>query len=186
MVRPSYPSLFWCYLRIGASAFGGGMAALPVFEAELVNRRHWLTPAEVAEAYAISQSIPGVIMINFAVLSGLRLAGKRAAILAAVTVALPSFFIILLLAALFGDRWENRWVAGALSGLRPAVVAMIAGAAIRLGRASLRSPIGWLLAAAGAALMLARVIGPVPLILTGAGAGLLIHQASRWMGRPTP
>lgn len=175
MVRPSYPSLFWSYLRIGASAFGGGMAALPVFEAELANRRHWLTPAEVAEAYAISQSIPGVIMVNFAVFSALRVAGKRAAVLAAVTVALPAFFLILALAAFMGDRWANRWVAGALAGLRPAVVALIAGAAIRLGRASLRSPLLLLAAAASTGLMLGRVMGPVPLILIGAGAGLAGH-----------
>lgn len=179
MTRPGYPSLFWSYLRIGATAFGGGLAALPVFEAELVNRRHWLVPAEVVEAYAIAQSIPGVIIINFAVFSALRVAGKRAAVLAAVTVALPAFFIILALAAFFGERWSNRWVAGALDGLRPAVIAIIAGAAIRLGRDGLRSPLFLLAAATGAGLMLGRVLGPVPLILIGAAAGLAAHLFRR-------
>ena len=58
MTRPPHLSLFWSYLRIGAFAFGGGLAALPVFEAELVRRRRWLSSADVAEAYAISQSVP--------------------------------------------------------------------------------------------------------------------------------
>jgi len=179
MTRPTYPALAWSFLRIGATAFGGGMAALPVFEAELAARRRWLTSAEVAEEYAIAQSVPGVIIVNFAVLAGLRLAGKRAAVLSAVAVALPSFFVILALAALVGTRWDNRWVAGALAGLRPAVVALIAGAAVRLGRRHLRSPLLLAAAAAGAALMLGRVLGPVPLILAGAGAGLAVHGFRR-------
>lgn len=175
MSRPAYFSLFLSFFRIGAGAFGGGMAALPVFDAELVTRRKWLTPAETAEAYAISQSVPGVIIVNFSVLSGLRLSGKRGALVAAVAVALPAFLVILALAALFAGRWENRWIAAALAGLRPAVVAIIAGAAIRLGRANLRSPLLWLAAALGAGLMLARILAPVPLIFIGAGAGLAFH-----------
>ena len=179
MSRPPLHSLAWSFLKIGAGAFGGGMAALPVFEAEVVRRRRWLAPAEVAEAYAISQSVPGVIIVNFAVLTGLRLAGKRGALVAAVAVALPAFFIILALAALFGGRWEHRWIAAALSGLRPAVVALIAGAAIRLGRESLRSPLLLLAAATSAGLMLAKILGPVPLILIGAAAGLALHFVRR-------
>ena len=179
MSRQSLHSIFWSFLRIGAGAFGGGMAALPVFEAELATRRLWLTPHDVAETYAISQSVPGVIIVNFAVLAGLRLGGKRGALVAALAVALPAYFIILVLAVLFAGRWENRWVAAALSGLRPAVVAVVAGAAIRLGRGQLRAPLAWLAAAAGAALMLAKILPPIPLILLGAGMGLAIHFARR-------
>jgi chromate transporter len=179
MLRPALHAIFGSFLRIGAGAFGGGMAALPVFEAELVRRRQWFSPAETAEAYAISQSVPGVIIVNFAVLAGLRLAGKRGALVAAIAVALPAFFIILALAALFAGRWENRWIAAALSGLRPAVVAIIAGAALRLGFANLRSPWPWLAAAAGAGLLLAKILAPVPLILLGAAAGLALHLVRR-------
>ena len=179
MQRRPLHSIFWSFFRIGAGAFGGGMAALPVFEAELVARRRWFTPAETAEAYAISQSVPGVIIVNFAVLAGLRLAGRRGALVAAVAVALPAYFIILALAALFAGKWENRWIAAALSGLRPAVVAIVAGAAIRLGLANLRSPLLWGAAAAGAALMYAKILPPVPLIFLGAAAGLAIHLFRR-------
>ena len=179
MLRQPLHSIFWSFLRIGAGAFGGGMAALPVFEAELATRRRWLTPHDVAETYAISQSVPGVIIVNFAVLAGLRLGGKRGALVAALAVALPAYFIILVLAVLFAGRWENRWVAAALSGLRPAVVAVVAGAAIRLGRGQLRAPLAWLAAAAGAALMLAKILPPIPLILIGAATGMVLHAARR-------
>lgn len=179
MTRPAYLTLFWSYLRIGAGAFGGGLAALPVFDAELVTRRRWLTAADTAEAYAISQSIPGVIIVNFAVLTGLRLAGKRGALVATLAVVLPAFCVILALAAFFAGRWENRWIAAALAGLRPAVVAIIAGAAIRLGRTHLRSPFRILAAAGCAGLLLAKILAPVPLILLGAGAGLARHALRR-------
>jgi chromate transporter len=179
MIRPTFHSLFWGYLKIGASAFGGGLAALPVFVAELADRRRWLTPGDVAEAYAISQSVPGVIIVNCAVITGLRISGKRGAILAAITVVLPAFFILLALAAFFNDQWENRWVAAALTGLRPAVIAIIAGAALRLGRGRFRSPVFVLAAAASAGLMLAKIVAPVPLILLGAAAGLALHFIRR-------
>lgn len=181
MTRPSYAALFWSYLRIGATAFGGGLAALPLFEAELVHRRRWLTSADVAEAYAISQSVPGVIFVNCSVLTALRISGKRGAVLAAATATLPAFFIILALAGLFNGRWDNRWVAGALSGLRPAVVAIIAGAAIRLGHDGIRSPLFLVAAATGAILMYQHILGPVPLILIGAGIGLAVHFLRRKM-----
>ena len=179
MQRPPLHSVFRSFFRIGAGAFGGGLAALPVFEAELVRRRQWFTSAETAEAYAISQSVPGVIIVNFAVLAGLRLAGKRGALAAAVAVALPAFLVILALAALFAGRWENRWVAAALAGLRPAVVAIIAGAALRLGIIHLRSPLLWLAAAAAAGLLLANILSPVLVILLGAAAGLAVHLLRR-------
>lgn len=182
MVRPSLVPVIWSFLRIGAVAFGGGLAALPVFEAELVRRRQWLTVTETAETYAISQSVPSVIIVNFAVLAGLRLGGKRMALCAALAVALPAFLVILALAAWSAGRWDNRWVAAALSGLRPAVVAILVGAAIRLGRGNLHTPLLWLAAAAGSGLLLARILSPVTLILLGAAAGLGIHLWNKKMG----
>ena len=184
-MQPGYPNLFWSYLRIGASAFGGGLAALPVFEAELSSRRRWLSPGEVAEAFAAAQSVPGVIVVNFAVVSALRISGKRAAALAAFAVVLPAFFIILSLASLAGAHWHNRWVESALSGLRPAAVALIAASAIRLGIANLRSLPAFAAAALAAGLLLARVLGPVSLIFLGAAAGIVAARLSKPV-RPSP
>ncbi len=185
MAQPPLHSILWSYLRIGAGAFGGGMAALPVFEAELVNRRHWFTPAEVAEAYAISQSIPGVIIVNFAVLTALRLAGRFIALLAALTVALPAFLCLLLIAIFFENQWNIPWVNAALQGLRPALVALIAAAAIRLGKNIVRSPLLLLAALTGAALMLAHILGPIPLILIGITSGLALPVLQK-MKKPAP
>ncbi|HOD99429.1 MAG TPA: chromate transporter [Kiritimatiellia bacterium] len=181
-MRPTCLSIFWSFLRIGAGAFGGGMAALPVFEAELVNRRRWLSAPDTAELFAIAQSGIGVIIVNFAVLAGLRLVGKRGAFVAVVAVVLPAFFVILALAMLVAGNWENRWLSAALVGLRPAVVAIIVGAAWRLGRANLRTFWPILAAAACAVLLFQRVCSPVVLILLGIAVGLILH----WLRRPRP
>ena len=179
MIRPPIHSMIWSFLRIGAGAFGGGMAAFPVFEAELVHRRQWLTSTEVAEAYAISQSVPGVIIVNFAVLTGLRLSGRTGTLLSAFVVALPAFVCLLTLAIFFANQWDNRWIAAALQGLRPAVIALIAGAAIRLGKNFVRIPLLVLASLTGAVLMLSNVLGPVPLILLGVASGLTVHFMRR-------
>ena len=71
------------------------------------------------------------------------------------------------------------WLAAALAGLRPAVVAIIAGAALRLGSVQLRSPLLWLAAAGAAGLLLAKILSPVPVILLGAAAGLAVHLLRR-------
>lgn len=155
------------------------MAALPVFEAELVIRRRWLSPQDNAELFAIAQSGIGVIIVNFAVLAGLRLVGKRGALVAVVAVVLPAFLVILALATLAAGNWENRWLAAALTGLRPAVVAIIAAAAWRLGRANLHSPWHFLAAAICAGLLFHRVCSPVVLILLGIVVGLGLHRLRR-------
>ncbi len=152
------------------------MAALPVFEAELVNRRHWFTPAEVAEAYAISQSIPGVIIVNFAVLTGLRLSGRAVALFAALAVSMPAFVCLLLIAMYFQNQWNNRWVNAALQGLRPAILALIAASAIRLGKNMTRSPFLLLATLTGTVLLLAKILSPVFLILIGITSGLAFHH----------
>lgn len=169
----SCPALFMAFLKIGATAFGGGIAALPVFDAEIHRTRGWLTADEVVENYAIAQSMPGVIIVNFAVLTGRQLAGWRGAGVAACAVVIPAFCVIWLFAALFGTRWDAPLLNGLLMGLRPAVIALLAVATWRLGRRALRNAVSLLLFAAGfAGFMLLHL--PLPLlILAAAGIGLL-------------
>ena len=66
----TYRAVAWSFFRVGAGAFGGGWASLPVFAAELAGRRGWFEEGELAEMFALAQSVPGVILVNFAVLAG--------------------------------------------------------------------------------------------------------------------
>ncbi len=181
-------SLLVSFLRIGAVAFGGGYAILPLIEAEVSRRRGWFTTHEIAEAYALGQSVPGVIAINTAAFLGGRLRGSRGALAAALGTALPAFLIILLVAMVMPGLREWRWAGYALWGVRPAVVAIIARAAWRMARFS---PLSWPTAAAfGAALVLMvfTEINPIVPIAAAAVAGIALaalapRSAARLLAR---
>ena len=81
--------LFIAFLEVGALAFGGGYAALPLIEQVVVNRYHWLSLREMTDVVAISQVTPGPIALNAATFVGTRVAGIPGAIIASVAAVLP-------------------------------------------------------------------------------------------------
>jgi chromate transport protein ChrA len=92
--------------------------------------------------FALAQAVPGVILVNFAVLAGGRLKGKPGAVLAGGMAAMPAFLLILGVAAVYGRVPEgNAWLRRVLLGLQAGVVALIAAAAVNLGRRNV--PSGW-------------------------------------------
>lgn len=174
--NPSLAAIAVSFLRIGAMAFGGGIAALPVFEAELARTRRWMSASDVAECFAVAQSIPGIIIANFAVLAGRQLRGIPGALLAALAVVTPAFLLVLAFSAILAGRWDAPWLQAVLAGLRPAVVAMLLAAAWRIARAHIATPAAAALFFAAGALHLACRL-PLPLILLlAAAAGLLLGR----------
>lgn len=126
-------SLFLCFLKIGAFTFGGGYAMIAIIEAE-VSSRGWISAEEMVNFIAIAESTPGPIAVNLATFVGHRMAGIPGAICATVGVVLPSFVIILIVAKCF-ERFKNsRIISGCMSGLRPAVVGLIASALVSIGK----------------------------------------------------
>lgn len=166
--------LTWVFFRIGAVAFGGGYAMLPLLEAELSDRRQWFSREHISELYALAQTVPGVIAINVAALLGSHLRGPRGALAAAGATGLPAFLVILLIAILLPELRENRLAAYALWGIRPAVVALIARAAYRIGRLGLVSIPALTAFCAALMLMLSTTVNPVIPILYAALTGMLI------------
>ncbi|MBR6022111.1 MAG: chromate transporter, partial [Kiritimatiellae bacterium] len=138
--RPvTLPALALSCLRVGCLAFGGGLASYPVFRAEFCARRDWLTEDDLDAWFGAAQAVPGVILVNVSATLGLRLAGRPGAAVAAVSAALPAFLCMICLGVLWAGFAENRFVAAALAGLRPAVVALLAAAAVRLARRGIRT-----------------------------------------------
>ncbi|MBR3581895.1 MAG: chromate transporter [Kiritimatiellae bacterium] len=153
----TYRAVAWSFFRVGAGAFGGGWASLPVFAAELAGRRGWFEEGELAEMFALAQSVPGVILVNFAVLAGGRLKGKPGAVLAGTMAAMPAFLLILGVAAAYGCvPAGNAWVRRVLLGLQTGVVALIASAGVNLARRNV--PRGWKRAAAWGAAVAAVAV----------------------------
>ena len=127
-----YLQLFFSFLQIGTFSFGGGYAALPLIQNQVVSLHHWISMAEFTDLITISQMTPGPIAINSATFVGIKIAEMPGALVATLGCILPSCIIVMALAYLYYRYKGLSMVQGILSGLRPAVVAMITSAGISL------------------------------------------------------
>ncbi len=127
-----YLQLFCSFLQIGLFSFGGGYAALPLIENQVSSLHHWMTVTELTDLITISQMTPGPIAINSATFVGIRIAGIPGAVAATAGCVLPSCIIIFILAGLYLRYRNGSLLNGALTALRPAVVAMIASAGVSI------------------------------------------------------
>ncbi len=128
-----YLTLLWTFFKIGAFTFGGGYAMLPLIQAE-VAAHNWMSGAELVNFVAVSESTPGPFAVNIATYVGAETGGIVGAVCATAGVVLPSFIIILIVAKFFDKFKNSRTVSGCMSGLRPAVVGLIASAVISVGQ----------------------------------------------------
>ena len=95
-----YLELLWSFFQIGLFSIGGGYAAMPLIEHQVVDLHGWLNMTQFADIVTISQMTPGPIAINSATFVGTRVAGLPGAIVATVGCVLPSCIIVLFLAFL--------------------------------------------------------------------------------------
>lgn len=119
-------------MKIGTFTLGGGYAMLPLIQREVVDTQHWLNEEEYLNMIALAQAAPGVIAVNSAIFIGYRLAGWRGLMGAVLGAVLPSFVIILLIAMVFRNIREIPAVEAVMRGMRPAVVALLFVAVIRM------------------------------------------------------
>ena len=127
-----YLDLLLSFIEIGLLSIGGGYAAIPLIQSEVVDHHAWLTMSQFADIATIAEMTPGPIAINSATFVGIKVAGLPGALVASLGCILPSSCIIFCLAYLYYKYRELSLVGGILSGLRPAVVAMIASAALSI------------------------------------------------------
>ena len=124
--------LFWTFFKGMMFAFTGGMAAMPIVERDLVDRKKWLTEKEFWSYPALAQSLPGVIGLHTSIMIGNRIAGPFGAVMAALGVITPAFVCMLIIAALFQTVVNNPYIQGMIRGIRAIAVAIILGNAGRL------------------------------------------------------
>jgi chromate transporter len=169
-----YLELFWAFIAVGGSAFGGGYAVVPVLEREMIKKRGWLTMDEVLDFYTIAQITPGVIMVNIATFVGCKRKGPPGGLAATIGVVLPGVSLMLLV-SLFVKRFaEYPVVQHAFAGIRLAVCALILDTTIKLfkgfwkeSRAMVISVIAFLLSAVFS-------LSPVYIIPAAGLAGFLL------------
>ena len=124
--------LFWSFFQIGLFSIGGGYAAMPLIQHQVVDVHSWLTMTQFADIMTIAEMTPGPIAVNTATFVGIQIAGLSGAIVATLGCILPSCIIVMALAYVYYHFRGLDVVQGILTGLRPAVVAMIASAGISL------------------------------------------------------
>lgn len=123
-----YLELFFSFFQIGLFSFGGGYAAVPLIQSQIVELHGWLSMSQFADLITIAEMTPGPIAINSATFVGQQIAGLPGALVCTAGCVLPSFIIVLILSALYIKYRSLKTMQGILTGLRPAIVAMIASA----------------------------------------------------------
>lgn len=133
--------LFWTFFCIGLFGFGGGYAMISMIQAEVVTHYHWMTMGEFTDIVAVSQSTPGPIGINSATYVGYTAItdagyawywGLMGSLTATVAVVLPSFMLMLIISKFLMKYKNHPTVEHVFSGLRPAVVGLLAVASLLL------------------------------------------------------
>ncbi|EXJ23559.1 Chromate transport protein [Alkalibacterium sp. AK22] len=180
--------LFLSFFQIGLFSFGGGYAALPLIEQELIHAQGWITSQQFIDILTLSEMTPGPIAINAATFSGNQIAGILGGIVATVGVTLPSVIIVQLLAYVYFKYKNLTMVQGVIQGVRPAVVALIASAGVTIFMTAMFGHSNWpvaideinwvsiLIFAVGLLFMRRFKASPIQIILISGLAGGLIYS----------
>lgn len=172
---PLLINLYLSFLKIGLFSIGGGYVMLPLIQKEIIENRGWLSLAEFIDILAISEMTPGPVAINSATFIGYRTAGFWGSVLATAGVVTPSFVFVVLTVAALKHFYENRWVQAAFTGLRPAVVALIMGTVIFVGKEGFTDITSVLIGISAFALLVFTKIHPILVIVLTALAGIIIY-----------
>ena len=127
-----YLQVFISFFKVGLFSFGGGYAALPLIQDQIVTNNGWISMEEFTHLITISQMTPGPIAINAATFVGIKVAGLPGAILATVGCIAPSCIIVTILAILYLKYRNATGLKSILSTLRPATVALIGSAGVSI------------------------------------------------------
>ena len=175
-------SLFWAFLRLGLTAFGG--PAMVAYIRDLaVGKKHWLSQESFADGTALCQSIPGATAMQAAAYAGLRARGIAGALAAFVGFGLPAFVLMVVLSGVYDVTRSVPPVAAAFRGLQVIVVALVANAVVAFGRSSMKN---WrdLLLACGAATFLILHGSPILAIVGSAAVSAVLYVGASLPIRP--
>ena len=158
----------------GVVVFGSGYVLLAFLQADLVDRLHWVTQAQLVDAVTAGQVTPGPVFAT-ATFLGYLLHGWPGAAIATAAIFLPSFFMAGLVGAMAERIRSSKLAAAFLDGVNAAAVALMASVAWSLGRSTLVDGWTWAMGVVSALLLVAFRVNATWLILGGAALGLLLR-----------
>ena len=126
-----YLELFYTFFLIGLFTFGGGYAMIPMISEQVVGKG-WISNNTLTDFIAVSEVTPGPFAINISTFIGSEVGGIFGAVCATIGVILPSLIVIIIVAILMNKFIKNRFVQGALSGVKPIVLSLILSTAITM------------------------------------------------------
>jgi len=163
------------FLRLGALGFGGPVALVGQMERELVDGKKWLGKAEMRDAIAVCQSLPGPLAIQVGIFISYLRGGFWGAWAGGWAFILPNFLIVTAFAAAYVEFGSLSWMNAVFYGVCPAVIALILHSCWRLARLGMEDWLQWALAAAAFAITLAFQT-EVAVVFIGAGSvGVLYY-----------
>ena len=174
--------LFGVFAKMGAFTIGGGYAMLPLIEQEMTSRG-WISREDIQDIIVLAQSAPGILAVNMAIYTGHKIKGLPGSIVAAVGAVLPSLLIILLIAMFFTEFKDNDIVRRIFQGVRPAAVALILTAGVRMAGTACSAWWTWLLVAASALLVTFLKVSPIWIILATVSVAACISLLNQKKGK---
>ena len=170
--------VFAVFLKIGALGFG--IAAIwGLIQAEVQERRGWLSKERFVEGLALVQALPGATALQMCVFTGYQRAGLWGGVLAGAGFILPAFAIMLALTALHSAYGALPFMRDAFYGLGPVVLGIFAVAVWRLGRNAIKDRFAILMALAAVAALAFSPLGPAATFLLAGCIGVAVHHSLR-------
>lgn len=179
MERASLPYIFFTFLKLGATAFGGYMSLVAIVQKQLVEIDKKMKEEDLLDGISLTSVLPGPVAVNTIAYVGYLLRGIPGAIAAFAGIVLPSFFLVILLSWLYFTYGNIPAVKNIFSGIAPTITALIVTVAIGMARKTIKVPAQWVICLLAATLLI--FIGGFTttfLIIIGSGiAGyFLFHQ----------
>jgi chromate transporter len=167
-VAPSFAEAFGFWLKLGFISFGGPTGQIAIMQTELVDKKKWISQSRFLHALNYCMLLPGPEAIQLAIYIGWLLHRTWGGIVAGAFFVIPSIFVLWGLSYVYAAFGNIPWIAAIFYGLKPAVMAIVAVAVIRIGRKALKNEIMWTLAAL-AFVAIFFFHAPFPVIILGAG-----------------
>ena len=174
----SWRDVAFAFLKLGATAYGGP-AIMGIMQAELQEKRQWVSKERFVEGLSLVNALPGAGATQLAIFLGYARGGWWAGLLAGLCFVLPAFFVMLVLTIGYAAYAASPVMKGALYGLGPVVMGIFLVALYRLGRSAAATIPQVIIATGAAAASAFAPLGIVATLALSGGVGLLLFHPGK-------
>ncbi len=181
MERTSLSYIFFTFLKLGATAFGGYMSLVAIVQKQLVEVDKKLKEEDLLDGISLTSVLPGPVAVNTIAYVGYQLRGIPGAIAAFAGIILPSFFLVIFLSWLYFSYGNIPAVKNVFSGITPAITALIVTVAIGMTRKTIKLPAQWTICLLAALLLIlvgGFAVTFLLIIVSGVAGAFLFRQSA--------